>query len=161
MVWLSVVFVMILVFFVFFFDDTATTESYTLSLHDALPDLSVVCNDTLEYGKYLSPANPDEKNRRAYNTFAKDNNDYYLEIPSWNFIANTKTPTVWLAFKWFGPQTVTIYAGDYNFLRWFMQASNFSNNESDPLKYSVNNAIGVFGSAIKLSGDFFLFKNQP
>ncbi len=123
--------------------------------------LSVVCNDTLEYGKYLSPANPDEKNRRAYNTFAKDNNDYYLEIPSWNFIANTKTPTVWLAFKWFGPQTVTIYAGDYNFLRWFMQASNFSNNESDPLKYSVNNAIGVFGSAIKLSGDFFLFKNQP
>ena len=26
--------------FVFFFNDTATTESYTLSLHDALPILS-------------------------------------------------------------------------------------------------------------------------
>src|SRR5574344_2138704 len=27
-------------FFFFFFNDTATTEIYTLSLHDALPDLS-------------------------------------------------------------------------------------------------------------------------
>lgn len=123
--------------------------------------LSVICKDTLEYGKYLAPAIPGEKNRRAYNTFAKDNNDYYLDIPSWNFIANSRTPTVWLAFKWFGPQTVTIYAPDYNFLKWFMQASNFSNNESDPLKYSVKNAIGVFGSAMRLSGDFFLYKNQP
>ena len=26
-----------MVFFVFFFNDTATTEIYTLSLHDALP----------------------------------------------------------------------------------------------------------------------------
>ena len=33
-----------LVFFFFFFNDTATTEIYTLSLHDALPiSLSVVC----------------------------------------------------------------------------------------------------------------------
>src|SRR3712207_7219700 len=31
---------MILVYFVFFFNDTATTEIYTLSLHDALP----ICN---------------------------------------------------------------------------------------------------------------------
>src|SRR5688572_33407023 len=29
------------VFFFFFFNDTATTEIYTLSLHDALPDLVV------------------------------------------------------------------------------------------------------------------------
>jgi hypothetical protein len=123
--------------------------------------LSVICQDTLEYGKYLTPSNPNEKNRRAFNNFVKDNNDYFLDIPSWNFIANTKTPTVWLAFKWFGPQRVTIYAPDYNFLRWFLQSTNFSGNESDPLKYSVNNAIGVFGSAIKLSADFFLYKNQP
>src|SRR2546429_2461805 len=30
------------VFFFFFFNDTATTEIYTLSLHDALPILSVL-----------------------------------------------------------------------------------------------------------------------
>ena len=30
-------FVVVVVFFVFFFNDTATTEIYTLSLHDALP----------------------------------------------------------------------------------------------------------------------------
>src|SRR5499426_4416662 len=31
---------MLFVFFFFFFNDTATTEIYTLSLHDALPILS-------------------------------------------------------------------------------------------------------------------------
>src|SRR3712207_9374434 len=30
-------------YFFFFFNDTATTEIYTLSLHDALPILSSVC----------------------------------------------------------------------------------------------------------------------
>src|SRR3712207_7308057 len=30
--------------FVFFFNDTATTEIYTLSLHDALPILAVCCS---------------------------------------------------------------------------------------------------------------------
>src|SRR5215208_6407050 len=31
-------------FFVFFFNDTATTEIYTLSLHDALPITAVACD---------------------------------------------------------------------------------------------------------------------
>src|SRR6266498_5462010 len=34
-------------FFFFFFNDTATTEIYTLSLHDALPDLDVGRHDAL------------------------------------------------------------------------------------------------------------------
>src|SRR3712207_8544623 len=35
--------------FVFFFNDTATTEIYTLSLHDALPILALSsCNDYLD-----------------------------------------------------------------------------------------------------------------
>src|SRR6266480_2183341 len=37
MVSLCVLFVSCFVFFFFFFNDTATTEIYTLSLHDALP----------------------------------------------------------------------------------------------------------------------------
>src|SRR5258705_11946392 len=32
----------VLLYYVFFFNDTATTEIYTLSLHDALP----ICNDS-------------------------------------------------------------------------------------------------------------------
>ena len=35
-------------FFVFFFNDTATTEIYTLSLHDALPIYSVLLVDLAE-----------------------------------------------------------------------------------------------------------------
>src|SRR3712207_7688031 len=31
--------------FVFFFNDTATTEIYTLSLHDALPILGAICKE--------------------------------------------------------------------------------------------------------------------
>src|SRR5256885_12024303 len=34
-----------LLLFFFFFNDTATTEIYTLSLHDALPISSVLCGD--------------------------------------------------------------------------------------------------------------------
>src|SRR5207244_13196871 len=34
---LVVVFILLFLFFFFFFTDTATTEIYTLSLHDALP----------------------------------------------------------------------------------------------------------------------------
>src|SRR3712207_9433981 len=37
------------VFIVFFFNDTATTEIYTLSLHDALP----ICPDGIDFPDYL------------------------------------------------------------------------------------------------------------
>src|SRR6266705_7031647 len=42
--WASIVssFVLSYIFFFFFFNDTATTEIYTLSLHDALPILPAV-----------------------------------------------------------------------------------------------------------------------
>src|SRR3712207_1288300 len=36
-----------LTFFIFFFNDTATTEIYTLSLHDALPIFHVVAEDAV------------------------------------------------------------------------------------------------------------------
>ena len=40
------------VFFFFFFNDTATTEIYTLSLHDALPILMVPMVNYLEMGGF-------------------------------------------------------------------------------------------------------------
>src|SRR5260370_6197563 len=48
-------------FFFFFFNDTATTEIYTLSLHDALPicrlrkGFKLVGGDKLETGRELNP----------------------------------------------------------------------------------------------------------
>src|SRR3712207_7466182 len=38
---------MYLVLYFFFFNDTATTEIYTLSLHDALPISSSTCSSTI------------------------------------------------------------------------------------------------------------------
>src|SRR5690348_4497976 len=37
--------------FLFFFNDTATTEIYTLSLHDALPISSIFCRFSLPYSQ--------------------------------------------------------------------------------------------------------------
>src|SRR3712207_7934022 len=39
----------------FFFNDTATTEIYTLSLHDALPDL-LIANFDVVSGEVVSPS---------------------------------------------------------------------------------------------------------
>src|SRR2546429_5811688 len=57
--------------FFFFFNDTATTEIYTLSLHDALP---ISCN-RLRAMKLLHrslPAFRDRDSRRQYRASAKD-----------------------------------------------------------------------------------------
>src|SRR5260370_42425986 len=43
---------------VFFFNDTATTEIYTLSLHDALP-ISVNTTGYIDHAAFLGTINPD------------------------------------------------------------------------------------------------------
>ena len=48
-------YILFLLFVVFFFNDTATTEIYTLSLHDALPILNVTaptCEEMLKRAEY-------------------------------------------------------------------------------------------------------------
>src|SRR2546427_1946867 len=40
-------------FFFFFFNDTATTEIYTLSLHDALPIFALIIPGLILYAKYM------------------------------------------------------------------------------------------------------------
>ena len=44
---------MFVIFYVFFFNDTATTEIYTLSLHDALPIWEYWLNETSEKDVYV------------------------------------------------------------------------------------------------------------
>src|SRR5438874_13464750 len=44
------------VFLIFFFNDTATTEIYTLSLHDALPIFQQVLDDLLVAGQRSAQA---------------------------------------------------------------------------------------------------------
>src|SRR6201746_2936544 len=55
------------IFFFFFFNDTATTEIYTLSLHDALPILKLIhymfSNGTMHF-TFLHIIFPDRKSTR-------------------------------------------------------------------------------------------------
>lgn len=107
------------------------------------------CLDTLEYGKYLNPP-LDIKNRRIYNP----NPTKDADVTNWDAIPNTEYTIFWLLFKWYGKHKIYIYAPDFNFLRWVLQ--HFRDSQINPLLSSVDGAIGVFGSASKISSDLFL-----
>lgn len=119
--------------------------------------ITVVSNDTLEYGKYLDPPT-EELNRRVYNGF-QDQDDEYREISTTNLIANTKTPNVWLAYKWFGETEVIVQCPDFNWLLWAIDAGG----AADPNLSSVEgeNVYGAFGSASVIRDTSFVLKNQP
>src|SRR2546430_12298561 len=51
--------------FFFFFNDTATTEIYTLSLHDALPICSAVCADNAAADDIVWSQDGQDRNRRG------------------------------------------------------------------------------------------------
>jgi hypothetical protein len=121
--------------------------------------LYTISRDTLEYGKYLNPPT-DEPNRRIKNLFSDrgGSSDYYKNVTFMTIIANTKTPTVWLAFKWFGPHYVDILVPDFNLLKWFVQ-TNWSASVYDPLSNSIQgDGFGVFGSAYRISQEMMLMK---
>ena len=97
-------------------------------------------------------------------TQAGGSEEYYYEISTSNLIANTETPIVWLAFKWFGLNEIAVYAPDKNYLDWFLQMVSWDGSSyHDPNLDSVEGegAIGVFGSAAVIKGNMFLLKNQP
>lgn len=118
--------------------------------------VSVTCLDTLEYGKYLDPPTA-EKNRRIWRPFRQDR--FYREITSISPIANTQSTIVWDIFRWYGLQEVRIFAPDWNYLRWFIQAQ--ARQELDPLLSSLEGAYGYFGSTSVIKDTSFLIKNQP
>src|SRR2546422_6716057 len=58
-----------MIFYLFFFNDTATTEIYTLSLHDALPIWQV-----LIAGTYVFKLADSQSDRNIVQVFNKDEN---------------------------------------------------------------------------------------
>jgi hypothetical protein len=122
--------------------------------------------DTLNYGTYLNPPTQ-EMNRRNYHPFfnsgdgGEDENEdeNYYELTTLNLIANDATPTVWLAFKWFGKQDIQVFLADANMLKWFIMT--WQQSTYDPNFGSIENGMGCFGSASVISGETFLLKNQP
>ncbi|MBX3044069.1 MAG: DUF4249 family protein [Candidatus Kapabacteria bacterium] len=124
--------------------------------------IRTIAMDTLNYGRYLETPT-EEPNRRTYSLLTNFENTgvLYKNKSSWNLIANNKTPTVWLAFKWFGPYEVEVYNPDPNMMNWFVNLFFTGSSENIDLLNSVNGGIGVFGSASKIDGQTFIMKNQP
>ncbi len=121
--------------------------------------VSVRCLDTLEYGKYLEPSSG-EKNRRIARSF-EENAPHYNDVTRWGFIPNTETPTVWVAFKWFGRHEITMWAADNNFIRWWKLTHWGANPEYDGKMANIKGGLGVFSSAAVARAETFLVKNQP
>src|SRR5215203_7484999 len=55
----------VVIFFVFFFNDTATTEIYTLSLHDALPTCAITAGEGAARATCRSRLGPRGESRRS------------------------------------------------------------------------------------------------
>src|SRR3712207_8952501 len=67
--------------FVFFFNDTATTEIYTLSLHDALPIL-LYLDYSREAGQWIPNAEGGNQNREAERFLQELNTTVYGALPN-------------------------------------------------------------------------------
>lgn len=136
------------------------TIAWTPVLNSSYYIVAVKCIDTLEYGKYKSPQDLAEKNRRINRPARGDN--FFKDQTSMGFLPTTKTPVVWSIFKWFGKQEVYIYAPDYNMIRWFLQnrTSREYNSLLSSVKSTSGKGIGVFGSSSVIKDSFFLVKNR-
>lgn len=118
--------------------------------------IRVTCLDTLNYGKYLTPAT-NEGNYRRTRFFDNEFDPRRNNPTEYGFLTATSVPTVWNAFKWFGPHEIVVYAADRNFAEWFKMS--FTGNNFDFLKSNIKgNGIGVFGSASQAYAKSFLTK---
>ncbi len=117
--------------------------------------ISVRATDTADYGRYLTPPT-EQKNMRVNPDIDKfDLHD--TDLSRWAFIAKTSTPIVWAIFKWYGEQTVDVYAADDNMIKWFKMTQWTGNPQYDPLLGNVRgDGIGIFGSAAMISKRMFL-----
>jgi hypothetical protein len=117
--------------------------------------------DTAEYGKYVTPTT-DQKNRRIDPDLDEQDQLHYNDLARWGFVPSTTTPIVWAAFKWYGPQVVSIYAADRNFVNWFKMTQWTGNAQFDPLLGNVRGeGIGIFGSASVISARDFVVMTTP
>jgi hypothetical protein len=120
--------------------------------------VSVRALDTLGYGRYLSPETS-EGNERVDPELDEFDERHYNDLTRWGFVASTTTPIVWGAFKWYGPQEVSVYAGDRNLINWFKMTQWTGNPQYDPLLGNIQGGVGVFASASVIRADHFLIKN--
>src|SRR2546426_3658050 len=75
----------------FFFNDTATTEIYTLSLHDALPICSFPGGDVYPQGREEGNMRSSVSTRKLRMTLLF----MVMLLPSWAFANHIKSPGTW------------------------------------------------------------------
>jgi hypothetical protein len=123
--------------------------------------IRVTALDTLGYGAYLQPPT-DEINGRTNNLpfETPSSPNFYTKI-RWGFIQTNQAPTVWMAFRWYGRNDVSILATDKALLEWFKATQWGGRSVEYREQYSnVTGGTGVFGSASIISSEVFLLKRE-
>ncbi len=115
--------------------------------------------DTLDYGKYLTPAN-EQTNRRTPRLFGRGPRGAG-DLIRWSLAPGTDIVTPWTSFRWYGPHELTVFAPDYNFFNWFRLVRLQQQRQYNELLGSINGGLGYFGSASILRKHVFVLKNQP
>src|SRR5690348_13490601 len=82
-------------FFFFFFNDTATTEIYTLSLHDALPISPLGAAELLELCRWAFPGYPPDQLDRVARRVGADSAGYPLSAVELIHAVHSGTAEAW------------------------------------------------------------------
>ena len=139
--------------------DTNLYISWTKSTIAPAYILSIKCLDSLNYGKYLNPIT-EEKNARIYKWFEdnKEESPLWKDTTKWAYVESNSSPTVWLAFKWYGLHEISVLASDKNYTNWFKMIAWGGNPSYNPSLGSIKNGKGVFGSVAVIKDTAFLVK---
>lgn len=121
--------------------------------------IGVQCLDTSGYGKYLSPPTT-ELNERVRKKDYEDGTSIANEATRYGFSMSANTPVVWAAFKWYGKQSLVVYAGDEAFQEWFSLVAFGQRSQYDYKLSNVSGGLGVFAGAAKIESPIFLVKKK-
>lgn len=121
--------------------------------------IGVRCLDTLQYGIYLDPPT-DELNRRVRESDFEEGTRIANEPTRYGFSLSSNTPVVWLAFKWFGKQELSVYAGDEAFQEWFTLVAFGQRSQYDYTLSNVHGGLGVFAGAARIKAPIFMVKDK-
>ncbi len=123
--------------------------------------VAVECLDTLRYGAYLQPPTSDTNRRVREEDRVDDGTLVANERTRFGFIQQPFVPVVWVAFKWFGKHTISVYAGDQAFVKWFRMVGFGRRSQYDYRLASVQGGVGAWGSASVVRHSTFLLKDKP
>jgi hypothetical protein len=119
--------------------------------------ITMTCLDTVHYGKYLAiPTNDSNERVRPQENEFDRTTPFNTEATRFAFVQGPNVFS-WGAFKWYGPHTFAVFAGDKNFINFVKQVT-FGGRQINENLQSFKNALGYFGSASRIEHNTFLLK---